>query len=73
MVEGLDQERTAPAGRVDDLDILQFDLPGLPESDQGLSLRLVEGLDVIGLGVFQRGARRIGHLGVVSLPKSFLF
>jgi hypothetical protein len=42
LVEGLDEERSAAAGRVENAETLQRLLPSFPEADEGLALRFVE-------------------------------
>jgi hypothetical protein len=44
LVEGLDEERAAAAGRVENSEALERLLPRLPEADEGLVLRFVEGV-----------------------------
>ena len=53
LVEAFDEERAAPAGRVENAEMLQDILPGLPEADKGFALRFVEGDQVVGVGVGQ--------------------
>jgi len=42
LVEGLDEERAAAAGRVENSEALERLLPRLPEADEGVALRFVE-------------------------------
>ena len=51
LVEGFDEDGAAAAGRVENAQALEFFLPDLPEADQGLALRLVERVQVVGVGV----------------------
>jgi hypothetical protein len=53
LVEGFDENRAAAAGRVEDAETLKFLLPGFPEANEGLALRLVEGGQVVGIGIGQ--------------------
>jgi hypothetical protein len=53
LVEGFDENRAAAAGRVEDAEALEFVLPGFPEANQGYALRLIEGGQVVGVGVGQ--------------------
>jgi hypothetical protein len=39
LVEGLDEERAAAAGQVENAEALQRFLPGFPEADEGFALR----------------------------------
>ena len=73
MIEGLNQERAAPTGRVDDFDILQLGLPGFPESDQGFALRLTQSLDIVCLRILEGCPPLTGCLGIMSLSESLLF
>src|SRR5664279_1780330 len=47
LVEGLDEERAAAARRVENAEAFERFLPGFPETDEGLALRFVEGVQVI--------------------------
>ena len=42
MVEGLDEERAAAAGQVENAETFQHFLPRFPEADEGFALRIVE-------------------------------
>ena len=57
LVEGLDEERAAAARGIENAEALELVLPGFPEADQGLALRLVQGVEVVGVGIGQRLAR----------------
>ena len=65
LVEGFDENRAAAAGRVENAEALEFLLPGFPEADEGLALRVVEGGQVVGVGIGQRLAGGAGGFGLV--------
>ena len=71
LVEGLDEKRAAAAGRVEDAEALEFLLPGFPEADEGLALRVVEGGQVVGVGVGQGLAGGAGGFGLVLAAERF--
>ena len=71
LVEGLDENRAAAAGRVENAEALQFLLPGFPEADEGLALRFVERGQVIGVGIGQRLAGGAGGFRLVLAAEGF--
>ena len=71
LVEGLDEKRAAAAGRVENAEALQLLLPGFPEADEGLALRLVERGQVVGVGIGQRLAGGAGGFRLVLLAQRF--
>jgi hypothetical protein len=71
LVEGFDEDRAAAAGRVEDAEALEFLLPGFPETDEGFALRIVEGGEVVGVGVSQGFAGGAGGFGFVLAAEGF--
>ncbi len=69
LVEGLDQERAAATGQVEDAKTLEHLLPRFPEADEGVALRFVEGAQVVGVGVGQRFAGGAGGFRLVLLAQ----
>ena len=69
LVEGLDEERAAAAGGVEDAEALQFFLPGFPEADERLALGVVERGEVVGVGIGQRLAGGAGGCGFVLVRR----
>ncbi len=65
LVEGFDKSRAAAAGQAKDAEALEFLLPGFPEADEGLALRVVEGGQVVGVGIGQGLAGGPGGFGFV--------
>ena len=65
LVEGFDENRAAAAGGVENAQALQFLLRGFPEADEGLALGVVEGDEVVGVGIGQGFAGGAGGFGFV--------
>ena len=71
LVEGFDENRAAAAGRVENAQALEFLLPGFPEADEGLALGVVEGGQVVGVGIGQGLAGGAGGFGLVLAAERF--
>lgn len=71
LIERLDEERAAAASRVENAEALQFLLPLFKEADKGLALRLVERVQIVGVGIGQRLAGGSGGFRLLLLAQRF--
>ena len=69
LVECLDEKRTAPARRVENSDACEFVLPRFPEFREGLTLRIVDSIEIVDTRVIQRFYRSPGRITLVQFTK----